>query len=116
MIEFEEIEKLLTPNTTTTIEYRLYYDSKGCIISYTCEKLAGNYIVIDKQTFAEARHDIKIVDGQLVKVSDFTTISKLHSDSVGVKCAIEDVNIIVPDDYIDKTITWNVKIHEFRNN
>ena len=47
MIEFEEIEKLLTPNTTTTIEYRLYYDSKGCIISYTCEKLAGNYIVID---------------------------------------------------------------------
>ena len=29
-------------------EFRLYYDESGKVICYTCEKLPGNYIVIDK--------------------------------------------------------------------
>jgi hypothetical protein len=34
-------------------EFRLYYDEKGNVICYTCEKLEGNYVIIDAQTFAE---------------------------------------------------------------
>ncbi len=32
-------------------EFRLYYDDRGCAIAYTCEKLEGNYIIIDATTF-----------------------------------------------------------------
>ena len=31
-------------------EFRLYYDDKGSVITYTCDKIPGNYIVIDAKT------------------------------------------------------------------
>ena len=43
-------------------EFRLYYDDKGYVITYTCEKLEGNYIVIDALAFAEARPDVRVVN------------------------------------------------------
>jgi hypothetical protein len=36
-----EAPKIIAP------EFRLYYDDKGNVICYSCEKLEGNYIVID---------------------------------------------------------------------
>jgi hypothetical protein len=111
-----EIEKLLIHHTPNDIEFRLYYDTKGCIICYTCEQLEGDYIVIDALTYAEARHDLKVIDGAIVKTSDFITISKLIQSTKGKRCASEDVNIIVPDDYEGKTILWDTVTYEFRNN
>lgn len=97
-------------------EFRLYYDETGLVTCYTAQDLPGNYIVIDAMTFAEARHDVKVIDGKLVRFNEIMSISKLVPSITGVRCAVEDVCIIVDDDYQGETITWDVKTYEFRNN
>ena len=75
-------------------EFRLYYDDKGSVTGYTCEKLEGNYIVIDAITFAEARPDIKVVDGKIIRNNYGSVVSKLCKDTDGFLCEAEDVSII----------------------
>jgi hypothetical protein len=75
-------------------EFRLYYDDKGSVTGYTCEKLEGNYIVIDAITFAEARPDIKVVDGKIIRNNYGSVVSKLCKDTEGVLCEAEDLSII----------------------
>lgn len=75
-------------------EFRLYYDEKGHPLCYTCENLEGNYVVIDALTFAEARPDVRVVDGSLVKSSSGAVISRLYPNTEGVLCEIEDISII----------------------
>jgi hypothetical protein len=75
-------------------EFRLYYDNRGSVLFYTCEKPDGDYIVIDAPTFAEARPDIKVVDGRIVRGGASTLSSRLHLDTEGTLCEIEDVSII----------------------
>ena len=94
-------------------EFRLYYDDKGSVITYTCDKIPGNYIVIDAQTFAEARHDLRIIDGKISKVQPNAVVYKLMpSKSEGVRCAAEDINIIVDNNYDGDTINWKLNIYE----
>jgi hypothetical protein len=101
---FEEVEN-------TEVEFRLYYDNDGKVLFYTCEKPEGNYIVIDSQTYAEMRHDIKIVNGQITKLVPGIIISKLKPNShEGTICAEEDVSIVVTEEFKDKR-KW--KFHEY---
>lgn len=95
-------------------EFRLYYDDNGRVVTYTCEKIEGNYIVIDAMTFAEARPDVRVVDGKLASTVNATVIAKLVPDlSEGIVCAKEDVSLIVGDDYIGDTTKWKIKLYEF---
>ena len=89
-------------------EFRLYYDERGNVISYTCEKLEGTYIVVDSHTFAEARPDVKIVNERLIKNNYGSVVSRLHKDVVGTLCEIEDVSIITKSD----GQYWKLKTHE----
>lgn len=75
-------------------EFRLYYDDKGQVVTYTCEKLEGNYIVIDALMFAEARPDVRVVAGKVVRAGSGAVISRLYPDKTGVLCEAEDVSII----------------------
>ena len=75
-------------------EFRLYYGDKGELITYTCEKLEGNYIVIDALTFAESRPDVNVVDGRIVRAGSGAVISKIYPSDTGVLCETEDVSII----------------------
>ena len=75
-------------------EFRLYYDDKGKVLSYTCEKLEGNYIVIDAQTYAEMRYDIRIVEGKIVSERSALFISRLYPDDEGIMTEMEDISII----------------------
>lgn len=75
-------------------EFRLYYDDKGNVLTYTCEKLEGNYVVVDPITFAEARPDVKVIDGKLIKASQGGVASRLFLSDEGQLCEIEDVSII----------------------
>lgn len=75
-------------------EFRLYYDNRGNVLFYTCEKPDGDYIVIDALTFAEARPDIRIVDGRIVRDCNSMLSSRLHLDTDGTLCEIEDVSVI----------------------
>jgi hypothetical protein len=89
-------------------EFRLYYDEKGNVLTYTCEKIDGNYIIVDALTFAESRPDLKVVDGKLIKNHSGSVVSRLYKDTAGILCEVEDVSIIT------ETVGqyWKLKTHE----
>ena len=89
-------------------EFRLYYDDKGYVVTYTCEKLEGNYVVIDATAYAEARPDIRVVDGKLVKSTTGAVISKLEIADDGMLCEVEDISIITDSD----GQYWKLKTYE----
>lgn len=94
-------------------EFRLYYDEQGYVITYTCEKLDGDYIVIDAQTFAEARPDNRVVKGKLVRTSSGSVVSKLKpSKKEGISCAKEDVSIITDTKSKIKKQRWKLETYE----
>ena len=79
-------------------EFRLYYDTRGSVLFYTCEKPDGDYIVIDALTFAEARPDIKVVDGRIARCGASTLSTRLHLSTGGTLCEAEDVSVIAEAD------------------
>jgi len=91
-------------------EFRLYYDEKGHVITYTCEKLEGDYIVIDRLTFAEARPDVRVINGELVRNKSGSVVSRLYKDTEGTLCEYEDVSIIAESD----GQYWKLKTYELR--
>lgn len=103
------------PIVPETLEFRLYFDDNGKVICYTTEKPEGNYIIIDKQVYLEARTDIRIINGEIVKSQHGAIITKLVPSVTGIRCAENDVNIIVPDDYDGPSITWNTQKYEFKH-
>ena len=108
-IFYFEAPKIVPP------EFRLYYDGKGHVVTYTCEKLEGNYIVIDAHTFAQARPDVRVVDGKLSMVQPAMVITKLMPDkNNGILCAEEDVSIVVQPNHAGKVQKWNLNIYELR--
>jgi len=96
------------------VEFRLYYDEKGSIITYTCEKQPGSYLVIDAQVFAEGRPDLTVVDGKLVKLVPEVFLSLLTKSDVGIKCASEDITLLVSDDYEGDTTHWELSKYEYK--
>lgn len=96
-------------------EFRLYYDDQGKVLFYTCEKLEGNYIVIDQQTFAESRPDIRVIDGRISTVNPAFIVTKLMpSEKEGISCAFEDVSIIAGDKSKIKKQKWKLRTYELR--
>lgn len=96
-------------------EFRLYYDDKGAVVCYTCEKLEGNYVVIDALTFAEARPDIRVIDGKVSRAQPNAVVSKLMPNKqYGKTCAYEDISIIVDEGYTGKKQNWKLTVYELR--
>jgi hypothetical protein len=95
-------------------EFRLYYDDKGAVICYTGDKsIEGNYIVIDSQTFAEGRPDVRVIDGRISRVQPNAVVYKLMPDlKEGMTCHYEDVSIIV--DSKEKHTKWKLNIYELQ--
>lgn len=89
-------------------ELRLYYDESGKVICYSCEKLEGDYIVVDAQTYAECRHDIKVIDGKIIKDYKSSFISRLYISTEGTLCHEQDISVITETD----GTYWNLITHE----
>jgi hypothetical protein len=94
-------------------EFRLYYDSQGKVLFYTCEKPEGNYIIVDAVTFAAARPDVRVVDGKLSTVNTNLVIAKLMPDQYeGIECAYEDISIVLDsNDKVTKQ-KWKLNVYE----
>ena len=93
-------------------EFRLYYDDLGSVICYTGGKLEGNYIIIDALAFAEGRHDVRVVDGRIIKDAPNATIIRLVPSTEGTLCAAEDLSVVVSeDDDIEKQY-WKLAVYE----
>jgi hypothetical protein len=93
-------------------EFRLYYDEKGKVICYTCEKLEGNFIVIDALTFAKGRPDVRVVEGKITTGIVSTVVSKLMPCDAGQQCAKNDISIVVDNNYKGKTGNWKMVTYE----
>lgn len=87
-------------------EFRLYYDDKGNVLFYSGEKPEGNYIVVDTQTFAEARMDVKVINGEIIHNSNITKIYKLKPTTEGTLTYIDDISLILDDKDLEGTY-WN---------
>ena len=96
------------------IEYRLYYDDDGRVLFYTCEKPEGKYLLVDRLTFAQARPDLRVIEGKLSSVNPKAIISKLVPSNEGKTCTSEDVSILVDETYQGLTTKWKLTVHEFR--
>lgn len=93
-------------------EFRLYYDDRGNVVTYTCEKIDGDYVVIDALTFAEARPDVSVVNGKLIRQGSGIVISKLKPSEDGRLCEREDVSILSEsgsDGQYWKLVTINIE-------
>ncbi len=95
-------------------EFRLYYDiDSGNVLCYTCNKLdEGSFIVVDALAYAEARIDIKVIDGLVTKTTGNATLSKLVPSEIGQACAFEDISIIVSKEDKIKTKRWEYVIRD----
>ena len=95
-------------------EFRLYYDDTGSVVCYTGDKsMIGNYIVIDVLTFAQARPDLKVIDGKISTVAPKSVVYKLMpNDNEGVECHIEDISIILDSEYNGQK--WKLNIYEHK--
>ena len=79
-------------------ELRLYYNERGNVLFYTCEKPDGDYVVIDALTYAEARPDVRVIDGRIIRNSTYTMCSRLQLSTDGTLCEAEDISIITEND------------------
>jgi hypothetical protein len=93
-------------------EFRLYYDERGCVLFYTCEKPEGNYIVIDSNTYAQGRPDVRVVDGKITSIHAGSIVSKLVKAEEGMACTEEDISIVADDSYTGNTIKWKLITYE----
>lgn len=93
------------------LEYRVYYDSDGKIITYTTELLDGDSVVITREQYSEARHDAKVIDGQLTMTNRISHVYKLARSTEGVRTSKYDVGVI-SDDENDQY--WSVTANEIK--
>lgn len=95
-------------------EFRLYYDEHGAVVCYTGDKsITGNYIVIDALTFAQARPDVRVIDGKISTVAPNAVVHKLMpNETEGIDCYMEDISILVDSLYSDKTQKWKLVTYE----
>jgi|TARA_B100001094_G_scaffold276241_1_gene284330 hypothetical protein len=78
-------------------EFRLYYKKDGSVDLYTCEDLEGDYLVIDAGVFAEARPDIKVIDGRITRNRRKAGVQKYKPSTSGVLTSVDDISILVSD-------------------
>jgi len=114
--EFQKFIQDYNPIQRKEIEFRLYYNDDGSIICYSCDQLEGKFIVIDSQTYAECRQNVMVVNEKIEEVKPSLSMQKLIESTQGTRCAIEDINIVVSSEYTGKTVKWEMKKYEFKNN
>lgn len=88
------------------VEYRLYYDSTGKVVTYTTEKLPGNWILVTQGEFAEARNDAIVVNGKLTTPHNTVVLYKLAKNlSSGTSTSKYDINVLADVD----NVYWNLE-------
>lgn len=90
------------------VEYRLYYNDIGSVICYTTEDLEGDYIVIDKLAYITARHDVRVVDNKLIRMTTGSHILKLIPSDSGTPCNKDNVLVIDTTD----PVYWDLTVYD----
>jgi hypothetical protein len=90
-----------------TLEFRLYYDDQGQPVCYSMEDLPGKYITIDRTTFDQARCDVLVKHGKIVKINNPTSWKLAASNEENYACHAQDVTVIVPVEHAQRRF-WKV--------
>jgi hypothetical protein len=94
---FLEIWNNLPPWEPPVVYFRLYYDDQGRPIEYTHEDKPGNYIDVDPETFRNALQHVRVINGQLQKITPRKQVQKLSPASKGTSCDARDICIVVDE-------------------
>lgn len=90
------------------LEFRLYYKKDGSVLYYSMEDLPGDYIVVDRFTFDQARFDVRVKDGMIIKQNHPASWKLVPSTQASYACHADDVAIVVPEKFENKKY-WEVK-------
>ena len=97
-IDFEALfQQALSDHPVKPIEYRVYYGDDGEILTYTCDDLPGNFLVIDAEVFAQGRYDLTVLDGKLVSKNSFDSYYKMVPGDHGTPVCATNMMLIDPD-------------------
>lgn len=95
------------------VTYRLYYDVTGAPECYSMEDLPGKYILVDKETYAQAPWNVQVVNGVLHTIHPAVQVKKLSPTvNSGTPCHTQDVCVVVAPDQFHTT--WNIITNEIR--
>jgi hypothetical protein len=103
MTEQELLEILLSVQVQPLppLVYKLYYDADGRVVTYSSEDLPCQYIVITREQYAEARSDVVVKDGKIIKTHVRSHVFKLEKSEQGIRCSKYDISIIEDSDSQD---------------
>ena len=108
MDEFLKALAAFKPQPPKTVEFRVYYDpDTGAVLTYTNEDLPGQYILVDKDTFARHRFDCRVKDGKLKQ--NRLPSTKMVPGETGIPCHPNDITVICET---PNSIRWKVKAYE----
>lgn len=93
-------------------EYKVYYTEDGKVITYTTETLQGQYILITKDQYDQARPDALVKNGKLVYTHINSHIIRLNRNpSEGIPTSKYDINIIEDS---PNSVYWANEFFEIR--
>lgn len=105
-----------TPIEKIEHEFRLYYDKEtGKPLFYSMDDKEGDYVIVDKDTYAESPMSIRVVDGRIKKYT-FRDISKLvlgrditdNQNKWTVNCHVDDISVVTTEGGTN----WSFKQYE----
>jgi hypothetical protein len=101
-------------NAPRPIEYRVYYDENGKVITYTTDiNHPGDFLVITQQEYLEARHDAIVKDGKLVQTHIRRHVFKLVKGVTPGRLASKyDASVLVNDEDEPHICSWGIKVYE----
>jgi len=89
-------------------EFRLYYDKEnGKPLFYSMEDKEGDYVIVDKDTYAESPMSIRVVNGKIKKYI-FRDISKLVLGGDMITCHNDDISIVT----YENGTNWSLRQYE----
>lgn len=89
---------------------RLYYDDQGRPIQYSTEDLPGNCIEVDPLTYVNGDMNVRVHNGQIIKLQPKNLTTKLVPWETGTPCSPDDVCIVV--DKSQPHQQWGIKHFE----
>jgi hypothetical protein len=114
--EFINLMLANIPPPPPPLEYRVYYDEHGKILTYTTEDLPGDYLVITRDEYNIARHDAIVLDGVLIYTHLKRHVFKLEPDRNNTssrRTSKYDISILAdPDDSEDECRYYRVQANE----
>lgn len=92
--------------------YKLYYDDNGKVITYSTDDRPGNFIIITKEQYKQARPDVLVKDNKLLYTHRQMHVSSLKKNkNKGRRTTKYDVNILSD---VGPTVYWSEEIYEIK--